>query len=142
MRGDVRNLAEGGKQLRRGQPSYDHRRLRTIAEQTLQLILELEGGLRRIQHVGGIAVVIGLFRLRFPLLGRFGFVELAFESCHGGFQLLLAEMHVIGVEIVRIQILVAHYRAPLVLGILSTRGSGSMAKRNARASALNSASAI
>ena len=30
------------------------------------------------------------------LLGRFGFVELAFESCHGGFQLLLAEMHVIG----------------------------------------------
>ena len=128
MRGDVRNLAEGGKQLRRGQPSYDHRRLRTIAEQTLQLILELEGGLRRIQHVGGIAVVIGLFRLRFPLLGRFGF--------------LLAEMHVIGVEIVRIQILVAHYRAPLVLGIPSTRGSGSMAKRNARASALNSASAI
>ena len=38
--------------------------------------------------------------------------------------------------------IVGHHRAPLVLGMPSTRGSGSMANRSARATALNSASAI
>lgn len=82
-------------------------------------------------------------------------IEFLLEAGHSRFQFLFAEMHAVSVgiaeivgsveslEIVEIVIsIVAHHRAPFVLGIPSTRGSGSMAKRSARAKALNSASAM